>query len=83
MSKNYEALDELVPKTRELHRAIFDKGYEQGKRDVLCEIRAEVADIYCGQYCCESPLTADAMREHALEIIDKYIDESEEDNENL
>ena len=33
MSKNYEVLNELVPKTQELHRAIFDKGYEQGQRD--------------------------------------------------
>ena len=31
MSKNYEVLNELVPKTQELHRAIFDKGYEQGR----------------------------------------------------
>ena len=38
---------------------------------VLDKIRAEIADIYCGQYC-ESPLTADAVREMALEIIDKY-----------
>lgn len=30
MSKDYSILDELVPKTEELHRAIFDKGYEQG-----------------------------------------------------
>lgn len=30
MSKNYEKLDELTPKTIELHRAIFDEGYYQG-----------------------------------------------------
>ena len=28
--KDYSVLDELVPKTEELHRAMFDKGYEQG-----------------------------------------------------
>lgn len=33
--KNYDVLDELVPKTQELHRAIFDKGYEQGFKDGL------------------------------------------------
>jgi len=30
---NYEVLDELIPKIQELHRAIFDKGYEQGFKD--------------------------------------------------
>ena len=33
--KNYDILNELVPKTQELHRAIFDKGYEQGQKDIL------------------------------------------------
>lgn len=33
MSKDYSILNELVPKTQELHRAIFDKGYEQGKKE--------------------------------------------------
>lgn len=33
MSKNYEVLNDLVPKTQELHRAIFDRGYEQGYED--------------------------------------------------
>lgn len=33
--KNYDVLDELVPKTQELHRAIFNKGYEQGQKDIL------------------------------------------------
>lgn len=33
--KDYSVLDELVPKTQELHRAIFDKGYEQGEKDIL------------------------------------------------
>ena len=41
------------------------------KCEVLNKIRAKIADIYCGQYC-ENPLTADAVREMALEIIDKY-----------
>jgi hypothetical protein len=40
--KNYDALDELVPKTQELHRAIFDKGYEQGQADALDKIKAEI-----------------------------------------
>lgn len=31
--KDYVVLDELIPKTQELHRAIFDKGYEQGFKD--------------------------------------------------
>lgn len=31
--KDYSILDELVPKTQELHRAIFDKGYEQGQKE--------------------------------------------------
>ena len=31
--KNYDALNGLVPKTQELHRAIFDMGYEQGFKD--------------------------------------------------
>ena len=31
--KDYEVLNKLVPKTQELHRAIFDKGYEQGFKD--------------------------------------------------
>ena len=47
------------------------------KTDTLDRIKAEIADIYCGQYC-ENPFTADAVREMALEIIDKYKAESEE-----
>lgn len=41
MGKNYEVLNELVPKTQELHRAIFDKGYEQCRRQVLDEIERQ------------------------------------------
>lgn len=33
--KDYDVLNELVPKTQELHRAIFDKGYEQGQKEAL------------------------------------------------
>lgn len=33
--KDYSILNELVPKTQELHRAIFDKGYEQGYQKAL------------------------------------------------
>lgn len=33
--KDYNVLNDLVPKTQELHRAIFDKGYEQGQKDIL------------------------------------------------
>lgn len=40
MSKDYSILDELVPKTQELHRAIFDKGYEQGFNDGKVDVVA-------------------------------------------
>lgn len=43
----------------------------------LDKIRAEIADIYCGQYC-ENPYTAASVRKMALDIIDKYRAESEE-----
>ena len=56
-----------TPKGKAVSMAL--KALEQ--ESVLDKIRAEIADIYCGQYC-ESPLTADAVREMALEIIDKY-----------
>jgi len=59
---------------------VFDlakKAIEERKEDILDKISAEIADIYCGQYC-ENPLTADAVREMALEIIDKYKAESED-----
>lgn len=44
---------------------------------LLDKIKIEIADIYCGQYC-ENSLTPYAVREKALEIIDKYRSESEE-----
>ena len=37
--KNYDVLNELVLKTQELHRAIFDKGYGQGQKDILEQLR--------------------------------------------
>ena len=43
----------------------------------LDKIRAEIADIYCGQYC-ENPFKAAAVREMALDIIDKYMAEGSE-----
>ena len=39
--------------------------------ELLDKIRAEIEDIYCGQYC-DNPLTADTVKERVLEIIDKY-----------
>lgn len=41
MSKDYSILDELAPKTQELHRAIFDKGYEQGCNEGFNNGRAQ------------------------------------------
>ena len=57
----------------------IDKAFKalEERDELLDKISAEIADIYCGQYC-ENPLTADAVREMALEIIDKYKGESEE-----
>lgn len=46
--KDYSALDELVPKTEELHRAIFDKGYEQGLEDAWEYARKIILDTDCG-----------------------------------
>ena len=42
----------------------------------LYDVKAEIADIYCGQYC-ENPPTADAVREMVLDIIDNIGKESE------
>lgn len=85
MSKNYEVLNELVPKTQELHRAIFDKGYEQGQHEVLDDIRAEIESISLvrdeysqrqNDYCdgCEF------IRKQMLQILDKYKGEVEVDD---
>ena len=41
------------------------------KESILDKIRTEIADIYGGQYC-ENPMTANEVREQALDIIDKY-----------
>lgn len=54
--------------------AIHSAIEELEQEPILDKIRAEIADIYCGQYC-ENPFTADAVREMALEIIDKYKEE--------
>lgn len=35
----------------------------------LDDVKAEIADIYCGQYC-ENPPTADSVREMILDILD-------------
>ncbi len=40
--------------------------------EVLEDIKAEIADIYCGAYC-DNPYTAGKVREQALDIIDKHI----------
>ncbi len=42
MAKDYTVLDDLIPKTQELHRAIFDKGYEQGQYSILNVIKKEI-----------------------------------------
>ena len=68
MNKNYEVLNELVPKTQELHRAIFDKGYEQG-RQVLDKIRAEIEQITDTMGVSYNQYIS---RLDVLQIIDKY-----------
>lgn len=40
------------------------------RADVLDKIGAEIEDIYCGEYC--EKFSADAVKEMALDIIDKY-----------
>lgn len=57
--KDYSVLDELVPKTQELHRTIFDKGYEQGQKDILrkgewlrmSDLSEKLDDRYKCSYC--------------------------------
>lgn len=46
MAKDYSVLDELTPKTVELHRAIFDKGYEQGVNDGSLDVKMRVEGAY-------------------------------------
>lgn len=46
--------------------------------DTLDKIKEEILDICCDQYC-ENPLTAGAVREMVLEIIDEYKAESEDE----
>ena len=76
MEKHYEVLNELIPKTQELHRAIFDKGYEQGKQDALAQIRAEIEGKY--RVILKSTPPDDWARrgnecvDEILEVIDKY-----------
>lgn len=56
---------------------IPDNEYKQNKHyydsvyhgTPLDTVKAEIADIYCGQYC-ENPPTADAVREMVLDILD-------------
>lgn len=48
--KNYDVLNDLVPKTQELHRAIFDKGYEQGYNEGIRSRNGESYSIYCYGY---------------------------------
>ena len=46
----------------------------------LDTVKAEIADIYCGQYC-ENPPTADAVREMVLDILDNVGKAESEDKE--
>jgi hypothetical protein len=71
-----DLLDNLIGMVSDNHDSDYDEALHMGRdlleqEPVLDKIRDEIADIYCGQYC-ENPLTADAVREMALEIIDKY-----------
>lgn len=72
MTKDYEVLNELTSKTQELHRAIFDKGYEQGKADVLDKIRAEIFNACSDKY--HMPVYTLSCDE-IFEIIDNYREE--------
>lgn len=66
--KDYSILDELVPKTQALHRAIFDKGFYEGKVYILDKIKTELHAT--------SEMHEDGnyyLREELIdEIIDKY-----------
>lgn len=52
MAKDYEILNELTSKTQELHRAIFDKGYEQAKKDILEQKPKTGWHIALGKFMC-------------------------------
>lgn len=75
MIKKYEVLNELVPKTQELHRAIFDKGYIQGQQDVLCGIIAEIESIERYGTVNGHDIwlkTPEEIKKEVFKIIDKY-----------
>lgn len=60
--------------TDELKAWAEERVYDRAKAKYIekfDKIRAEIENIYCGKYC-EDPLTASAVKEMALDIIDKY-----------
>ena len=70
--KDYAVLDDLIPKTQELHRAIFDKGYEQGKADVLNKINAEIKETANKIRNIRDDNLCFFTEQDVLEIIEKY-----------
>lgn len=54
MTKDYEVLSELIPKTQELHREIFDKGYTAGYKQGIIDNNGNGNSAYycknCGAY---------------------------------
>ena len=78
--KNYDVLNELIPKTQELHRAIFDKGYKQGKAHTLDKIRAEIEHLTItegGEDYTRKMAELFALKIKVLNIFDKYREVSE------
>lgn len=65
---------ELI-KALQYDRNQYEKGYEDGKNEVLDKIRAEIADLDDADYDYEGYYKAVT---DALQIIDKYKAESEE-----
>lgn len=65
---------ELI-KALQYDRNQYEKGYEDGKNEVLDKIRAEIADLDDANYDYEGYYKAVT---DALQIIDKYKAESEE-----
>ena len=74
--------DDLKDRMVGLMKEAWAQGYKDGVHatNVDCgvvweeridAIKAEIENIYCGQYC-EHIYTADEVRELALEIIDKH-----------